>query len=75
MVASVQTKARFTAEAPRVMFEGDFLNVGGPSFDVAPDGRRFVMIKVSGQDSAPKQLNVVLNWFEELRRRAPTGKD
>jgi hypothetical protein len=33
------------------------------------------MIKVSGQDSAPKQLNVVLNWFDELRRLAPSGKD
>jgi hypothetical protein len=26
------------------------------------------------QESAPAQLNVVLNWFEELTRRVPTGK-
>jgi hypothetical protein len=25
-------------------------------------------------DAAPAQINVVLNWFEELKRLAPTGK-
>jgi len=24
--------------------------------------------------AAPTQINVVLNWFEELKRRVPTGK-
>jgi hypothetical protein len=26
-------------------------------------------------ESAPTQINVVLNWFEELKRRVPTGKN
>ncbi|MEP7299431.1 MAG: protein kinase [Burkholderiales bacterium] len=43
---------------------------GGRTYDVAPDGRRFLMLKNTGQGQAP-QLVVVLNWFEELRRLAP----
>jgi eukaryotic-like serine/threonine-protein kinase len=43
---------------------------GGRTYDVAPDGRRFLMVKITGQGAAP-QLVVVLNWFDELRRLAP----
>jgi len=25
-------------------------------------------------ESAPTQINVVINWFEELKRRVPTSK-
>ena len=32
------------------------------SCSVSPDGRPFLMIKL-GTDSAPRQLNVILNWF------------
>jgi hypothetical protein len=31
------------------------------------------MIKPSDQEVATTQINVVLNWFEELKRRVPTG--
>jgi hypothetical protein len=31
------------------------------------------MIQPIGQE-APKQINVVLNWFEELKQHVPTGK-
>jgi len=40
-----------------------------PNYDVSPDGQRFLMIT---KESKP-QINVVLNWFEELKRRAPSG--
>jgi serine/threonine-protein kinase len=43
---------------------------GGRTYDVAPDGRRFLMLKETGQSQAA-QLIVVLNWFEELRRLVP----
>jgi serine/threonine-protein kinase len=38
------------------------------TFDIAPDGRRFLMIKPGGEH-APRSLIVVQNWFEELKRR------
>ncbi len=25
-------------------------------------------------DRAPRQLNIILNWFEELKQRVPTGR-
>jgi hypothetical protein len=43
------------------------------NYDVSPDGQRFLMLKpVETQTSTPTQINVVLNWFEELKRRVPT---
>jgi len=42
-----------------------------------PDGRRFLMIKENEQTeeaSAPTQLIIVLNWFEELKRLELTGE-
>lgn len=46
----------------------------GRTYDVSPDGRRFLMIKQGdsgSQTSTPPQIVVVQNWFEELRRLAP----
>jgi serine/threonine-protein kinase len=40
-------------------------------YDVAPDGRRFLMLKASAPEpnTTPASMVVVLNWFEELRAR------
>ena len=35
----------------------------GTNFSVTSDGERFIFVKESGAS-----LNVVLNWFEELKR-------
>jgi hypothetical protein len=32
------------------------------------------MVKASEQEQAATQINVVLNWFEELKQKVPTGK-
>ncbi len=49
------------------------------NFDVTADGQRFlVSVPVGGDDTgdtAPgARLNVVPNWFEELKQRVPTGR-
>lgn len=41
---------------------------------VSPDSRRFLMVRSVGQLRAIVQPEVVLNWFDELRRLAPPGK-
>jgi Tol biopolymer transport system component len=58
--------------AARPLFkDNSYERAGGfPDYDVASDGR-FLMI----QESAPTRINVVLNWFEELKRLVPTGKN
>jgi hypothetical protein len=72
MIVSVQKDPTFNASEPKALFVGSYLSSGGPSgfqyYDVSPDGKRFIMIKgeVSGGE-----INVVLNWFEELKRLVP----
>ena len=58
---------------PTMLFEGPYLfDIGPTHFDVARDGR-LLMVKpvVADGDDTPRQLVVVQNWFEELRRLAP----
>ena len=55
-----------------MLFEGRDYST---SYDVSSDGKRFLMIKPPARTPGPTdQVTVVLNWFEELRRRAPVGK-
>jgi len=78
MAVEIATQPAFAAGKPRVLFEGDYLPtpLQFPNYDVSPDGQRFLMFKPSEQEAAaPTQINVVLNWFEELKRRVPTGKN
>jgi eukaryotic-like serine/threonine-protein kinase len=79
MVAAIETKPVFGAAKPKLLFEGLYER-GIISFsieqnyDVSPDSQRFLMIKGSEQESVATQLNVVLNWSDEVRRLAPVGK-
>ena len=70
MVVDVEMKPTFRPGRPRTLFEGHFLR----SYDVAPDGRRFLMIKEDPAELGPAHVNVVLNWFEEVKRRVPGAK-
>ena len=49
---------------------------GNRRIAVSPDGERFLLQKIlssqsNTEDSALPQINVVLNWFEELKERVP----
>ena len=73
MAVSVQMNPTFSAGTPRVLFEGVYVTsttLPGVSHyhDIHPDGQSFLMIK---PDQGPGQINVVLNWFEELKRLVP----
>jgi hypothetical protein len=71
----IATQPGFAAGKPRMLFEGPYQPTGATiqNYDVSPDGQRFLMIKASEQESVPTQINVVLNWFEELKRRVSNG--
>ncbi len=43
------------------------------NYDISPDGQRFLMIQRE-QDLVPTEIIVILNWFEELKRLAPTNR-
>ena len=74
MVVDVETKSGFSASKPRLLFDaGPYLRTSAtfPNYDVARDGR-FLMLKRSEQQGqAATQINIVLNWFEELKQRVP----
>ena len=75
MVVDVATEPDFTAGPPRVLFEAPNAYTGYTrNFDITPDGERFVMVWLDEESSlARPKLNVVLNWFEELKARVPTN--
>ncbi|HEV2247462.1 MAG TPA: hypothetical protein VGW37_12480, partial [Terriglobia bacterium] len=76
MAVDIATQPGFAAGKPRMLFEGQYVPTPATNsnYDVSPDGQRFLMLKPVDQDqAAPTQINVVLNWFEELKRRVPAG--
>jgi Tol biopolymer transport system component len=76
MAVDIATEPGFTVGKPRKLFEGQYQlsPVPPPNYDVLPDGQRFLMIEGGEQAQAPAQINVVLNWFEELKQKVPAGK-
>ena len=73
---TVRTAPSFTFTSPVAVPRGfiQALPTNPRPFDVLPDGR-FVVVGTQGQSqraSAPTQIHVVLNWFEELKRLSPT---
>jgi hypothetical protein len=77
MVVDVTLGHVFTAGRARVLWESMRARypggTGGRTFDVAPDGRRFLMIQQRDSAPQPPVTHVVLvqNWLEELKRLVP----
>jgi eukaryotic-like serine/threonine-protein kinase len=77
MAVELTTRPTFSASKPRVLFEGRYFTTPAtfPNYDVSHDGKRFLMLKSAEQEPVQAtHINVVLNWFEELKRRVPPGK-
>ena len=76
-VVQVSTNEGFKWGPPAVMLRTKYLAgvTRGAVYDVTRDGQRFVMIKESDTGNsvpANASFNIVLNWTEELKQRAPT---
>ena len=77
MAVEVETEPSFLPGTPKVLFrESHFLSfVFG--WDISPDGNQFLIVKPAtmaddktANHTSPR-INVVLNWFEELKQRVP----
>jgi len=48
---------------------------GYRDYDISPDGERLLMVfpadRSDSGEPARLQINVILNWFEELKQRVP----
>ena len=68
--------ATWNAGTPMKFFDRRYFTGGaaGRTYDVSPDGQRFLMIKAPGTDASatPPALIVVQHWDEELKARVPT---
>ena len=72
MIAASFDTASGSPGSSSVLFEGRYLSdeyVRG--YDLAADGH-FIMVRTPNE-SLPRRVNVVLNWFEELERLVPGG--
>ena len=73
MDVAIETDPTFQLGTPEVLFPDKYFG----RWDIHPDGKRFLMIKpptVAGSESTfagPRQINIVLNWFEELKDWLP----
>jgi hypothetical protein len=72
MVVDISTDPVLSAGKPRPLFTGAYERSLAlwPNYDVANDGR-FLMVKKLDSGDAPMQINVVLNWIDELNRQLP----
>ena len=78
MGVTVETDAGFEPGTPGLVVEGFyFREARGRTYDIAPDGQRFLMIKEGATVDADDpfagltQIVVVQNWHQELLERVP----
>lgn len=80
MAVSIETEPGFKAGKPVTLFRDNYVPLttnDGQPWDIHPDGKRFLMIKTAAASddesvaATPQKINIVLNFFEELKRRAP----
>jgi Tol biopolymer transport system component len=58
-------------DKPKLLFQGKFFQNSGPwgrNYDISTDGKKFLMITEASNESPASQINIVVNWTEELKR-------
>jgi serine/threonine protein kinase/Tol biopolymer transport system component len=74
VAATIETEPQLRVTGRKELFEWKYLScIICQTYDVAPDGR-FLMIR-DPKESPIQRINVVLNWFDELKRLVPSGKE
>ena len=68
MAAAVTPEPALVIGTPVRLFEGAY----AMDYDVTPDGKRFIMLR---ETSSTTRLDVVLNWFDDVRRRLAAASD
>ena len=72
MAVTVETDPTFQAGRPQQLFSGPYLEAGGVQYDFTSDGQRFLMLKPAETTAdGESEINIVLNWHNELLERVP----
>ena len=71
MAVSLASGPAFSASAPQLLYEGRFLasTNNRTSWSVAPDGSRFLRIQQVETQRPITHIDLVLNWFEEVKAK------
>ena len=68
------TGGNFTFSQPKRVFDFEY---GGSvverAFDFTADAQKFLMLEETypAAETAPREIQIIQNWFEELRRLSP----
>jgi serine/threonine-protein kinase len=78
MAVDIKTQPAFTFSEPRELPIAKIsLNTkGSRNYDITPDGKRFIVVlnaadRQQAETRTLPQIQIVLNWFEELKQRVP----
>jgi len=78
VVAYTASSDSFHADKPQLWSPGQFTELGlfTYNFDLHPDGKRFAVLKApgTGQAASVNKVSFIFNFFDEIRRKVPTGK-
>ena len=75
MSVRVVTTPTFSIGNPTKILGNVRVITPGRSYDISPDGKRFLVLKdAPGDSQSIRQLEVVLNWTEDLRRLTEPAK-
>ncbi len=70
MRVEIQSAPTFRASLPQSLFQ----LAAGTTWDVSPDGQRFLVEQIPAAEEGGRRLEAVVNWFDELRLRAPAKR-
>jgi len=70
MAVDVATSPAFSAEVPRLLYEGRFVFSPNSTtaYDISTDGRRFLRVQQVTPEQPVDRIQIVLNWRDELAR-------
>lgn len=74
MAVDLATDGAVRISVPHALFAGHWdITTPSRNYDVTPDGRFILSRSKFPQEPPVTKVNVVLNWFQELRQRAPAS--
>ena len=76
VVGYTQAGSSFVADKPRPWSKTRLFDTGlTQNFDLAPDGQRFAVLMPAEPGAAQLQTMLILNFFDEVRRRVAAGRN
>lgn len=69
LVASFSFDNSFDFEEPKILWEGDFLDIGGWSYDITLDSKYFLMKQNVEKKNSSTNIEIITNLLEEVNQK------